>query len=240
MSKIKTSILVYLALMFAIGLIAPPMGLASGDKGWIIRQKSPFLGANVWYITERHVKSASSIFTLIVDLETYRAIMYSIKSGKYIEMSVEDAAARCGAFRRAKSYYFKEMKLKKDVTVAGLKGKEYVREGLKKKGDRFIADQIYEDKIDVTDEIKFPPRVVNLLSRVTLIPHEKGFPTRAERTGYLKGRPQNRSEAFAMLDTLYARRSVIPDSEFKVPRGLTETTSELELLMNDDNALPIN
>jgi hypothetical protein len=197
--------------------------------GYFLTQRGPSFGSTSWQICPDYIKVTSSLLTIIVDVKKDLARIYTLKSGKYMELPVEQAVRRIETFRQRDNYVFTPLKLQSQKQAHGFSSQVYKRAVAFREPPKAKELPVLEDELIITNKLGIPKKLIALIGQVTQIPQNKGFPLEAVRYGYYKSKPARRY-VYQMLETVMVHRSKIKKSVFALPSGLVRTNSEVELL----------
>ncbi|HEY9790936.1 MAG TPA: hypothetical protein V6D22_11085 [Candidatus Obscuribacterales bacterium] len=198
---------------------------AFAEKGWKLEQAGDYLGPMTCYVGKKSIRIVLGRYGINFCLSSadYKVIGYNDKTKTYFS---EDYKVWRERFLASRINDEAESVQDGTAAIANFKVKRYLVQsthGPRAAGGPTHNGRMYNTEMFISDEIKTPTQFVSLLTALTYLPSNLGFPIKVVRYSPMGART-------IAWNTLTSQRAEVTD-KFSIPKGYTPVDSELALFV---------
>lgn len=201
-------------------------------KTILILQRLQNIGKTKWYIGDSLVRLDLPVATIVCNLDTGRAFIYSYKTRRYVEKKIEEMSSQLDLLKTHRRETYSPWKKLNATTCQGQPALTYERSILS--GPRPRPKHVTVTETLVTSrDIKLEKRFAKLVNAITGEEFNFGMPLHIERRAHSTLRKDLDKVPYVMLETLNVAKRTLAAEETEIPDGFTAADSVQSMLLVD-------
>lgn len=185
--------------------------------GWVLHQKSAWMGYQTVYVTPAKMLFKSNLFNGLLDVNTEQVTVYNETSKQYCKLPLSEWRKRISSdilvdfgdvFENANQ----------EASIAGQQTQLYRMYTKSSAGKKELSGQLW-----AAPDMGLPARARKAIAQIVGMPDQFGVPLRVYRLAEGRKVPA--------IDTLKIERKNLPGSLFVLPKGFTEAEDEVSLFL---------